>query len=167
MDKLVSAVVEIGDDARIGAILEEVCNLTGMGFAALTHVSSERWIAARAIDRINFGLSSSDELDVKTTICDDVCRQGGTIAIDDCHNDPDWWSHPTPILYGFRSYVSIPIMVGNGRIFGTMCAIDPDPHAVTNPATLARLNQLALDIAAIVRARLDQVGPLDMILQAD
>ena len=89
MDALVAAVVEVGDDAGIVAILEEVCALTGMGFAALAYVSSDRWIAARVIDHINFGLSSSDELDVKTTICDDVCRDGRMIAIDDCHHDPD------------------------------------------------------------------------------
>ncbi|WP_325049484.1 MULTISPECIES: GAF domain-containing protein [Sphingomonas] len=42
--------------------------------------------------------------------------------------DPRWNSHPAPALYGFKSYVSLPIILSDGTFFGTLCAIDPHPR---------------------------------------
>ena len=33
------------DDPAVHAILEDVCGLTGMGFAAVARVTEDRWIA--------------------------------------------------------------------------------------------------------------------------
>ena len=46
-------------------------------------------------------------------------------------------------MYGFRSYLSIPILVGSA-FFGTLCAIDPDPRE----QPLAELREKLLELAA-------------------
>ena len=48
--------------------------------------------------------------------------------IDHVGSDPHWRTHHTPALYGFESYVSIPILLEDGSFFGTLCAIDPAPR---------------------------------------
>ena len=96
------AIADLGADPEIQALLGRVCELTGMGFAAVAHVSETRWIACQVDDRVAFGLKPGDELEIKKTICDDIRATGRAIAIDNTAADPDWWNHPVPILYGFH-----------------------------------------------------------------
>ena len=72
------------------------------------------------------------------------------VIIDHVGDDPSWRTHHTPMLYGFESYVSIPITLNDGRFFGTLCAIDPQPRALSAPATISRMKRLALAVADIL-----------------
>lgn len=152
-DTLSDSIAALGNDAEIGRILGEVCALTGMGFAAVAYVSEERWIACQIEDRIEFGLDPGGELEIKKTICDDIRRCGQPILIDNSGIDPDWWSHPVPVLYGFKSYVSLPILV-DGSFFGTLCAIDPAPRDLPLAERLAELEALAARVAGILTTKL-------------
>jgi GAF domain-containing protein len=149
-DEFAAAVAAQGDDAEIEAVLEEVCRVTGMGFAAVARVTEERWIAAQVIDRIGFGLDPGDELEIKKTICDDIRQCGEAIFIDYVGADPEWRSHPIPTIYGFQSYASIPLFLADGRFYGTLCAIDPEPRAVKPAATVAALKALAGRVARVL-----------------
>lgn len=131
----------------IEKMLEEVCALTGMGFAAVARVTSERWIACQVLDRIEFGLKAGDELVIKTTICDEIRRSGRGVYIDHVGANPEWRTHHTPALYGFESYVSVPILLDDGRFFGTLCAIDPNPRDGSLAAVLPTIEAMAARIA--------------------
>lgn len=136
----------------VDAILRDVCRLTGMRFAAVARVTSDRWIACQVLDRIEFGLNPGDELKISTTICDEIRQSGVAVIIDDVNADPAWASHRTPALYGFRSYLSLPIVLADGSFFGTLCAIDPDARA----AKLADVVAAIMAHAATIAAALDQ-----------
>ena len=142
-----------GDDPAIHAILEEVCAITGMGFAALARVTETRWIACHVLDQIEFGLDPGDELDIKTTICDEIRQSGQGVIIDEVAMDEDWRRHPVPTLYGFQSYVSLPVFLDDGSFYGTLCAIDPAPRTVSAAEVVARMTELAGRAAAILSAR--------------
>ena len=139
-----------GDNDEIRSVLEEVCRITQMGFAAVARVTGDRWIACQVLDKIEFGLNPGDELDLKTTICDEIRESGQAVVIDHVGDDPTWRTHHTPALYGFESYASIPITLHGGSFFGTLCAIDPRPRALSAPATIARMKRLALVVADIL-----------------
>lgn len=143
LDPLATAVARIGDDDDLRAVLSEVQRLTGMKFSAIAFVSEDRWIASQVNDGLDFGLTPGAELDVRTTICDQVRTWASEILIDDVAQDPDWSEHPVPHMYGFRSYLSIPVLVGNA-FFGTLCAIDPTPRE----QPLAELRDKLLLLAA-------------------
>jgi GAF domain-containing protein len=145
-DEFAARVAEQGDDAGLRAILEEVCRITGMGFAAIARVTEERWIACQVLDKIEFGLDPGDELDLKTTICDEIRASGKAVLIDHIGGNPDWRTHHTPILYGFESYVSIPVLLDDGSFYGTLCAIDPAPRTVSAPEIVAALEGLAIRV---------------------
>ncbi len=146
-------IADLGSDSEVQALLKRVCDLTGMGFAAVAHVSETRWIACQVEDRVAFGLKPGDELEIKKTICNDIRVSGKIIAIDDTDADPDWWNHPVPILYGFHSYVSLPIVV-EGDFFGTLCAIDDAPRNHSLKNNLPELEQMAQAIAVLIAPRL-------------
>jgi signal transduction histidine kinase len=46
-------------------------------------------------------------------------------------------------MYGFQSYISVPIIKRNGEFFGTLCAIDPKPAPLSNPETIAMFKLFA------------------------
>jgi signal transduction histidine kinase len=114
-------------------ILDTLCRLTGMGFAAVARVTEDRWIACAVRDEIAFGLEPGAELQVETTICHEIRACGEPVIIDDVDADPVYATHHTPALYGLKSYISIPIVLEGGRFFGTLCAIDPKPAHVSRP----------------------------------
>lgn len=114
----------------VPVILDTVCSLTGMGFAAIARVTEERWIACSVKDVIAFGLEAGGELEVETTICHEVRAERQTIAFDNAAEDPRFAAHHTPARYGLKSYISTPIFLPDGSFFGTLCAIDPQPRVV-------------------------------------
>jgi len=117
-------------------ILEVICSTTGMGFAAVARVTEDRWIACAVNDKIDFGLKVGGELNVETTLCNEVMGSKKTIAIDFFDQDPIYANHHTPKMYGLQSYISIPVILKNGEFFGTLCAIDPKPALVNNAKTI-------------------------------
>jgi signal transduction histidine kinase len=119
--------------ASVPTILDVVCRATGMGFAAVARVTEDRWIACQVLDNIDFGLPPGGELKVETTLCHEVRQHREVVAIDNVAEDEKYCGHHTPRAYGLQSYISVPITLSDGRFFGTLCAIDPNPHAVNNP----------------------------------
>lgn len=69
------------------------------------------------------------------------------IAIDNVAEDAKYCDHHTPRLYGLQSYISVPIVTGDGRFFGRLCAIDPNPHPVNNPQIIGTFTLFAELIA--------------------
>lgn len=129
--------------AAVPTILDVVCQTTGMGFAAIARVTEDRWIACSVKDTIGFGLEPGGELQVATTICDAIRDSGTAVVIDEVAIDPTYRSHPTPALYGFQSYISMPIRLPDGSFFGTLCAIDPKPAQVSRPSVVGMFRMFA------------------------
>lgn len=141
----VSAVQEI---EAVPKILDVVGRMTGMGFVAIARVTSEQWVCCAVRDNINFGLTEGGELQVETTICNEIRQHGKTIAINDVETDGAFHNHPTAAMYGFRSYISAPIVLSNRMIWGTLCAIDPKPRDLGKPEILGSFQLLGELIAA-------------------
>jgi signal transduction histidine kinase len=136
-------IANISKIAAVRSILDVVCRTTGMGFSAVARVTERRWIACAVRDDIAFGLEPGGELDLKTTICDEIRRSGNLVAIDHVSTDKHFCTHPTPAMYGFQSYISVPIKYPDGRFFGTLCAIDPRPARVDTPETIGMFTLFA------------------------
>ena len=145
MDPDVAAIAEI--DA-VPTILSLICQVTGMGFAAIARVTDDQWILCSARDEIGFGLPPGGELKLETTICHEVrqCRQ--PVIIDHVAQDEIWRHHHTPAMYGFQSYISMPIMLSDGSFFGTLCAIDPNPARLRTPEVTGMFTLFAQLIAS-------------------
>lgn len=137
----------IANIASVPTILEVVCRTTGMGFAAIARVTDDRWVACGVRDEIAFGLQPGGELKIETTICNEIRDHRELVVIDDVARDPVYCNHHTPALYGLQSYISMPIILSDGRFFGTLCAIDPKPRKLNNTATIGTFKLFAELIA--------------------
>jgi signal transduction histidine kinase len=140
---LLADVALISSIDAVPTILEVCCRTTGMGFAAIARVTEDRWIACAVRDEISFGLKPGGELKVETTICDSIRASGNAVAIDHVAEDDDFRGHPAPALYGFQSYISMPIFRRDGTFFGTLCAIDPKPAKLKNPQVVGMFKLFA------------------------
>lgn len=151
--------------AAIPKILDVVCRTTGMGFAAVARVTEHRWIACAVRDEIAFGLEPGGELQIQTTICNEIRDSGRAIVIDHVTEDDSFCDHPAPKMYGFQSYISVPIFRPDGQFFGTLCAIDPKPRRLNTPETVGMFklfaDLIAFHLDAQERLKLSETALLD------
>ncbi len=136
-------IADVGSIKAIPTILSIVCRTTGMRFAAVARVTEDRWIACSVRDTINFGLEPGGELKVETTLCHEIRQNSEAVVIDDVAGDPIYAKHHTPELYGFQSYISVPLRMADGSFFGTLCAIDPEPRRLNTPETIEMFEMFA------------------------
>lgn len=120
----VAALLEL---PALPALLELASRLTGMRFVAVARVTAERWTACAVHDLLGFGLQPGQDLVLETTICDEIRQHHHTVQFDHASADPVFSTHPTPAMYGFESYLSVPMFRRDGSLFGTLCALDPNP----------------------------------------
>jgi GAF domain-containing protein len=151
-----------GIDA-VPRILEIVCRSTGMGFAAVARVTDGRWVCCAVRDEIEFGLQPGGELKVETTICHEIRQSHEAVVIDSVAEDGAYSGHHTPAMYGFQSYISVPILLSDGTFFGTLCAIDPRPARLNNPETIGTFKLFAELIASHLNA-FDRLAASEAVL---
>ena len=138
-------------------LLKVICRITGMGFAAVARVTENKWVACRVNDEISFGLKPGDELQLETTICNEIRQSRNPVVIDHVDNDKIFVNHPTPAMYGFQSYISIPIIRHDGTFFGTLCAIDPKPAKLNSPEIIGMF-QLFADLISFHLDTVEQMA---------
>ncbi|RXD71154.1 histidine kinase, partial [Xanthomonas perforans] len=117
-------IARVGRLSSVADVLSVLTRLTGMGFAAVARVTDARWITCQVHDALSFGLRPGDELPLATTFCDSVRVKGNAVWFGHASDDPVYRDHPSPRLYGFESYVSVPIRFDDGSVFGTLCALE-------------------------------------------
>ncbi len=117
--------------AGIPAMLEAVVRAADMRFAAVARVTDTEWTACVVRDLVGFGLQAGQDLALETTICNEIRQHGNPVYFDSASRDDTFANHPTPAMYGFESYISVPIHLPDGTFFGTLCALDPKPAKIT------------------------------------
>jgi signal transduction histidine kinase len=143
MNDFSADIAAVGAIGSVPTILEVICRTTGMGFAAVARVTEDRWITCQVRDELAFGLKPGDELQVQTTICDEIRDSRQAVVIDHVDEDPLFARHHTPAMYGFQSYLSMPILLPDQTFFGTLCALDPKPARVNTPEVIGMFKLFA------------------------
>jgi GAF domain-containing protein len=139
-------------------MLNVICQSTGMNFVAIARVTEDRWVTCSVLDNLAFGLLPGSELEIRTTICDEIRKSSQWVIIDNVDEDSDFCEHHTPKLYGFKSYISVPIIRKDGRFFGTLCAIDSKPNKLSTPDVIGMFTLFA----ELVAFHLDALEQLEL-----
>ncbi|WP_177200791.1 GAF domain-containing protein [Roseateles sp. YR242] len=139
--------------AVVPAIMEVVSQTTGMRFVAVARVTDTSWTCCAVRDEIGFGLQPGGELELCTTICDEIRQHRQPVLFSSASADPKYRDHATPRQYGFESYLSIPIVRADGSFFGTLCALDPKPAQLDSPLTRKTFELFAQLIASHLDAQ--------------
>jgi signal transduction histidine kinase len=142
-EDLSKCVDEIQAIGAVPKILETVAAMTGLRFVCIAHVTDTSWIACAVLDKLGFGLAPGGQLDVTTTLCEEVRDTARAVIIDSVRHSEQYREHHTPRIYGFQSYFSIPILRADGQYFGTLCGLDPEPARLTDSTTVATMQLFA------------------------
>ena len=129
--------------SALPTILELVSDLTTLRFVCVARVTDTSWTACAVLDKLGFGLRPGDQLDVATTLCREVRIHDKPIIIDQVSKDAHYCNHPTPQMYGFESYFSMPLHTSQGEYFGTLCGLDKLPAPLSEPKTTRALELVA------------------------
>ncbi|HEX3914038.1 MAG TPA: GAF domain-containing sensor histidine kinase [Steroidobacteraceae bacterium] len=146
-EEIARDVAAVGKLEAVPTLLEVLCETTGMRFAAVARVTENTWTACAVKDDINFGLKPGGQLDLESTLCIESKRSNQAIVIEHASADERYCNHHTPKRYRIESYVSVPIVLANGRYFGNLCAIDPAPAKVAGPKIVGMFTRFAALIA--------------------
>jgi signal transduction histidine kinase len=127
----------------VPTLLEVLCEITGMRFAAVARVTDKIWTACAVKDDIQLGVTPGCQIPVRKTLCIESKALRAPIVIEHLSAHPRYRDHPVPKLYQIESYVSVPIILSNGRYFGSLCALDRNPAKVGEPRILSMFKHFA------------------------
>ncbi|UBM26422.1 HAMP domain-containing histidine kinase [Pseudomonas sp. p1(2021b)] len=136
-------IATIGRINAVPALLQVICETTGMRFAAVARVTENSWTACAVLDNLGLGLKPGDELDVTTTLCQEIRSSHQTIVIDQASEDDQYARHHAPRVYRFESYISVPVLRTDGSFFGTISALDPRPTSLKGSAIQPMMESFA------------------------
>jgi len=145
-------IATIGRISSVPAILQVIRELTGLRFVAVARVTEDSWTACAVLDQLNFGMQVGGELDLATTLCHEIRQAHHSVVIDKASEDPLYRDHHTPRLYQFESYIAVPIFRTDGRFFGTICALDPNPAPLKSSTIQSTMESFARMLALQIEA---------------
>jgi len=156
-DELIRDIERVKRITIVPVLLDIICQTTGMGFAAVARVTNTKWVTCSVRDDIQFGLVPGSELKLATTICNEIRESHEAVVINHVEKNELFCNHHTPLMYGFQSYISYPIILKTGEFFGTLCAIDPKPADLENPKIMG----MFMAFADLISFHLQQIDLLD------
>jgi signal transduction histidine kinase len=112
----------------VPTLLDVLCEITGMRFAAIARVDETTWIACAVQDKVNFGVVPGDQLAANSPVWS---RSLAPVAVDHARLNPPHSGDRT--TQKIESYISVPIVLPDGRFFGNLCAVDPAPAQISDP----------------------------------
>jgi DNA-binding NarL/FixJ family response regulator/signal transduction histidine kinase len=111
------------DDA-INETLALLADLIGISLTMIHRLEGDTIVVSHACDRIGLGFELPVSVPRSFTFCDKVLESLQPLIVPDADADPSLRELPGKQIIGTRSYISVPILLGNGQVFGTLCAHD-------------------------------------------
>ncbi|QXQ05392.1 HAMP domain-containing histidine kinase [Sphingosinicellaceae bacterium] len=136
MSRLYSDVTAVQQIAAVPTILGIACRTTGMGLSIIARVTDESWTACAVHDCLDADVKPGDELDVMTTLCGRVGSDRAPVVIKHLAPDAPIRDQLSPAFRRYQSYIAMPIILGDGEVFGTLCAFDDRPMGSCDPTVL-------------------------------
>ncbi|MGB3122634.1 MAG: GAF domain-containing sensor histidine kinase [Pseudomonas sp.] len=165
MGQKAADIATIGRISAVPAMLQVISDMTGLRFAAVARVTEDTWTACAVLDHLNFGLGVGGELDLTTTICHEIRGSHVSVVIDNASKDPLYHDHHTPRIYQFESYISVPVFHTDGRFFGTICALDPNPAPLRSSTIQSTMESFARVLSLQIEAEESQQKTEDDLLE--
>ncbi len=93
----------------------------------VTRVERDRWIVLDAED-LHYGVRSGHVFRWSDSFCYRMVQGQGPHVAPESDEVPAYASAPIRAQVRIRAYVGVPLHGPDGSVFGTLCAIDPDPQ---------------------------------------
>jgi signal transduction histidine kinase len=97
----------------------------------------------------DWNLPAGKVFPLETSVCQYVRASGSPVVIADAKHDTRVAEVAMRSDLDIRAYLGVPIFVGNGSLYGTVCAVDPQPRGFTQ-AQVDLLRIIAGQLAFVV-----------------
>jgi signal transduction histidine kinase len=145
--------------ARINAVptlLKVVSGITGMRFSMVARVTGTAWTALAVRDGLCLGFEPGERLAFLENAGFEDRISRAPIVIERASDDPRY-GIPHLSTPPFESFLSVPIILGNGRCFGSLCALDTYALEVREP----RMMSMFKEFAALIALQVEQQAVRD------
>ena len=113
----------------VRALLVYLNGLTSHRFSAMYRFDQDDLTNLHFVDRENPDLGTCEQIPLIASYCVFVRDSGQLFRIDDSIADARVKDHAKRLE--IRSYCGVPLLDGNGRMFGTICHFDTDPIPIS------------------------------------
>lgn len=126
--------------------------VTGMECVLAAEVTASTWRAVAVHGQCGLDVAPGSVLDPGLTFCNTVRASGAPVYFGDATQEARFRDSVLVRMHRIGSHIAVPLRTRDGRLFGTLCAFDPQPRPVTvamveGMQRLARLYAVLLDDA--------------------
>ena len=114
----------------VQAVLVALHDRVGFQLWMFTRVEGDDWIVLEACDR-GYGVKTGDVFCWSDSFCSRMVRGLGPTMAPQSHCVPAYVEAPIGRQVAIEAYIGFPIYHRDGKLFGTLCAIDPAPQSDT------------------------------------
>jgi two-component system sensor histidine kinase/response regulator len=91
--------------------------------------------------------------------CESVTRTGEMLEVPDARLSARWRDNPD-MKFGLLAYLGYPVMLPNGRVFGTLCVLDRVPRRFTDPQ-----RRLVAHVRKLIEGQLSLLRPETRVIE--
>lgn len=135
------------------AVLAYLRERIPFGLWMMTRTSGNDWIVLQAEDR-GYGVDEGNVFKWTDSFCSRMVNGHGPRIAPRAQEIPAYREAPIGQKVPIGAYIGVPVASANGRLFGTLCGIDPMPHADTLQEHLPTIELLAKLLGSVLAADL-------------
>jgi diguanylate cyclase (GGDEF)-like protein len=146
-------------DAAARAVLQFLQNRIGLGLWMVTRVEGDDWIVLEAADRA-YGVAPERVFRWSDSFCSRMVKGEGPRIAPRSAEVPAYAEAPIGRLVKIGSYVGVPLAQGDGKLFGTLCGIDPEAQPDEIARELPMIELLGSLLSSILKTELEATAAL-------
>lgn len=138
-------------NAASQAVLSYLQQTLGFDLWMVTRTEGEDWIVLHSQDQ-GYGVKQGDVFRWTDSFCSRMVAGNGPRIAPNSVLVPSYAEAPIAAQVPIGAYVGVPLAAEDGRLFGTLCAIDPKPQPEAIAAQLPLIELLAKLLSSILHA---------------
>ncbi len=122
-------------------VLEFLHARLGFKLWMVTRKQNENWIVLNAKDEA-YSVKPQDVFEWTSSFCSRMVEGLGPCIAPDSDQIPAYTEAPIGQQVSIRAYIGVPLILESGELFGTLCAIDPEPkhESITDELPLVQMS---------------------------
>jgi diguanylate cyclase (GGDEF)-like protein len=133
------------------AVLNHLHQMIGFNLWMVTRTEGDDWIVLEAND-FGYGVGQGDVFRWTDSFCSRMVQGQGPRVAPCAASIPSYAAAPIGQQVSIGAYVGVPLSWDDGRLFGTLCAIDPSPQPKQIEESLAEVELFARLLSSILQA---------------
>ena len=139
-------------------VLQHLQKQFGFGLWMMTRTIGNDWIVLQAATK-SYKVSKGDVFQWSDSFCSRMVTGDGPNIAPNSLEIPAYINAPINQQVEINAYIGLPIHLENGSLFGTLCAIDPQPQKEDIHAALPCLELMAKLLSSLISCELKNQAP--------